>query len=78
MHQTLSNRSTRALVALAAALFGLAQPLAAQETGSVGGQVVDARTLQPIASTQVFIPTLIIKRDTVEEFTKKIEQLRGR
>ncbi len=30
------------------------------------------------ASKQVFIPTLVIKRDSVEEFTKKINQLRGR
>jgi ribose transport system substrate-binding protein len=30
------------------------------------------------ATKQVFVPTLIIKRDKVEEFTKKINQLRGR
>jgi ribose transport system substrate-binding protein len=30
------------------------------------------------ASKQVFVPTLIIKRDNVEEFTRKINQLRGR
>ena len=30
------------------------------------------------ASKQVFIPTLVIKRDSVEAFTKKINQLRGR
>jgi ribose transport system substrate-binding protein len=30
------------------------------------------------AGKQVFVPTLIIKRDGVEEFTKKINQLRGR
>jgi ribose transport system substrate-binding protein len=30
------------------------------------------------ASRQVFVPTLIIKKDSVEEFTKKINQLRGR
>ncbi len=30
------------------------------------------------AGKQVFIPTLIIKRDNVEEFTKKVNELRGR
>ena len=30
------------------------------------------------ASKQVFVPTLVIKKDNVEEFTKKINQLRGR
>lgn len=30
------------------------------------------------ASKQVFIPALVVKQDTVEEFTKKINQLRGR
>jgi ribose transport system substrate-binding protein len=30
------------------------------------------------AGKQIFVPTLIIKRDSVEEFTKKINQLRGR
>ena len=30
------------------------------------------------AGKQVFVPTLVIKKDTVEEFTKKINQLRGR
>jgi len=30
------------------------------------------------ASKQIFIPTLVIKRDNVEEFTKKINHLRGR
>jgi len=30
------------------------------------------------AGKQVFIPTLVVKKDTVEEFTKKINQLRGR
>jgi ribose transport system substrate-binding protein len=30
------------------------------------------------ASKQVFIPTLIIKQDNVEEFTKKVNGLRGR
>ncbi|HEX8119612.1 MAG TPA: substrate-binding domain-containing protein, partial [Pyrinomonadaceae bacterium] len=30
------------------------------------------------AGKQLFIPTLVIKRDNVEEFTKKINQLRGR
>ena len=30
------------------------------------------------ASKQVFIPALAVKKDTVEEFTKKINQLRGR
>ena len=30
------------------------------------------------ASKQVFIPTLVVKKDTVEEFTNKINQLRGR
>ena len=30
------------------------------------------------ASKQVFIPTLIIKKDNVEEFTKKVNGLRGR
>jgi ribose transport system substrate-binding protein len=30
------------------------------------------------ASKQVFVPTLIIKRDNVEEFTTRINQLRGR
>lgn len=35
------------------------------------------RSLIP-ADKQVIIPTLIIKRDSVEDFTKKINQLRGR
>lgn len=35
------------------------------------------RSLIP-ADKQVIIPTLIIKRDNVEDFTKKINQLRGR
>jgi len=30
------------------------------------------------ASKQIFVPTLTIKRDNVDEFTKKINQLRGR
>ncbi len=30
------------------------------------------------AGKQVFVPTLVIKKDTVVEFTKKINQLRGR
>jgi ribose transport system substrate-binding protein len=30
------------------------------------------------ASKQVFVPTLVIKRDGVEEFITKINQLRGR
>jgi ribose transport system substrate-binding protein len=30
------------------------------------------------ASKQLFVPTLVIKKDTVEEFTKKINNLRGR
>jgi ribose transport system substrate-binding protein len=30
------------------------------------------------ASKQIFVPTLVIKRDSVDEFTKKINQLRGR
>jgi ribose transport system substrate-binding protein len=30
------------------------------------------------ASKQIFIPTLVIKRDNVDEFTKKINELRGR
>jgi ribose transport system substrate-binding protein len=30
------------------------------------------------AAKQIFVPTLVIKRDGVEEFTKKINQLRGR
>jgi len=30
------------------------------------------------ASKQLFVPTLTIKKDTVEEFTKKINGLRGR
>lgn len=30
------------------------------------------------ANKQVFVPTLVIKKDGVEEFTKKINQLRGR
>jgi ribose transport system substrate-binding protein len=30
------------------------------------------------ASKQLFVPTLVIKKDTVEEFTKKINGLRGR
>jgi ribose transport system substrate-binding protein len=30
------------------------------------------------AGKQIFVPTLVIKRDTVEEFTTKINQLRGR
>ncbi len=29
-------------------------------------------------SKQIFVPTLVIKKDSVEEFTKKINQLRGR
>ena len=30
------------------------------------------------ASKQIFVPTLAIKKDGIEEFTKKINQLRGR
>jgi ribose transport system substrate-binding protein len=30
------------------------------------------------ASKQIFVPTLAIKKADVEEFTKKINQLRGR
>ena len=30
------------------------------------------------ASKQIFVPTLVIKKDTVEEFTTKINKLRGR
>jgi ribose transport system substrate-binding protein len=30
------------------------------------------------ASKQIFVPTLVIKKDTVEEFTAKINKLRGR
>lgn len=30
------------------------------------------------ATKQVFVPTLVVKQDSVEEFTKKINQLRGR
>jgi len=30
------------------------------------------------ASKQIFIPTLVIKQDNVDEFTKKINELRGR
>jgi ribose transport system substrate-binding protein len=30
------------------------------------------------ASKQLFVPTLVIKKDTVDEFTKKINDLRGR
>ena len=30
------------------------------------------------ASKQVFVPTLVIKQDNVDDFTKKINQLRGR
>jgi ribose transport system substrate-binding protein len=30
------------------------------------------------ASKQVFVPTLVIKKDTVDDFSKKINQLRGR
>ena len=30
------------------------------------------------ANKQVFVPTLIVKQDTVDEFTQKINQLRGR
>jgi ribose transport system substrate-binding protein len=30
------------------------------------------------ANKQIFVPTLVIKRDNVDEFTKKINQLRGR
>jgi ribose transport system substrate-binding protein len=30
------------------------------------------------ASKQIFVPTKIIKRDTVEEFTRQLNQLRGR
>lgn len=30
------------------------------------------------ANKQIFIPTLVIKRDNVDEFTKKINELRGR
>ena len=30
------------------------------------------------ATKQVFVPTLVVKRDSVDEFTKKINQLRGR
>jgi ribose transport system substrate-binding protein len=35
------------------------------------------RTAVP-AGKQVFVPTLVIKKDSVEEFTQKINQLRGR
>jgi hypothetical protein len=30
------------------------------------------------ASKQIFIPTLVIKQDNVADFTKKINELRGR
>ena len=30
------------------------------------------------ASKQVFVPTLVVKQDTVDAFTQKINQLRGR
>jgi ribose transport system substrate-binding protein len=30
------------------------------------------------ATKQIFVPTLVIKKDTVEEFTTKINKLRGR
>ena len=30
------------------------------------------------ANKQVFVPTKVVKKDTVEEFTKQINQLRGR
>jgi ribose transport system substrate-binding protein len=36
----------------------------------------DTSTIPP--SKQVFVPTLVIKRDSVDEFIKKINQLRGR
>lgn len=37
--------------------IGLYEPLEAQETGRVTGQVVDAATNRPLAGVQVFIPT---------------------
>jgi ribose transport system substrate-binding protein len=39
--------------------------------------LADDKSVIP-ANEQVFVPTLIIKRDNVEEFTNKINQLRGR
>ena len=30
------------------------------------------------ANKQINVPTLVIKKDSVEDFTKKINQLRGR
>ena len=30
------------------------------------------------AGKQVFVPTKVIKKDTVEEFTRQLNQLRGR
>jgi ribose transport system substrate-binding protein len=30
------------------------------------------------ASKQIFVPTLVIKKDTVDEFTARLNQLRGR
>jgi ribose transport system substrate-binding protein len=30
------------------------------------------------ATKQIFVPTLVIKQDNVDDFTRKINQLRGR
>jgi TonB-linked SusC/RagA family outer membrane protein len=39
-------------------LFGLALPARAQDTGSVSGRVLDARTSQPVSAVQVFVEGL--------------------
>ncbi|MGH7720673.1 MAG: SusC/RagA family TonB-linked outer membrane protein [Gemmatimonadaceae bacterium] len=49
------TRTLRRMLAVAVALAGVAGRLAAQETGSVGGRVVDAATQQPILDASVFV-----------------------
>jgi len=41
-------------------------------------QVLDGNKSAIPASKQVFVPTLVIKKDNVDQFTTKINQLRGR
>jgi ribose transport system substrate-binding protein len=42
------------------------------------GQVLSGDRSKIPAGKQLFVPTKVIKKDTVEEFTKQINQLRGR
>lgn len=61
------SRLTRTL-ALAAILAAAAGgPAQAQQTGTLSGRVVDANTLQPISSAQVFIPSLNLGSLTRED-----------